>query len=168
MVRSFYSMFPCLSLWAHSFLMSLSDFSIWSLSFLSAPWMPFGVLLLLSSPALTHSLHFTSDTFIFHPLFFLFYSDIEMGMYIYTRIYFIFPSICKDPPSPSSWARWEPSPQNTRPCMETMSNNNVGQMKEATTYDLYEERELCLFGLNTQSLSSNLFYLKESALCNGD
>lgn len=35
-----------------------------------------------------------------------------------------------------------------RLCMETM-NNNIGSMKEGTLYDLYEERELCLFDLTT-------------------
>lgn len=55
------------------------------------------------------------------------------------HICFIFASICKDPP-PVHQQDEKPLPKICL-CMETMSNNDVGQMKETTIYDLYEARE---------------------------
>lgn len=86
---SFCSVSPCLTLWAHSFLMTCSYFSMQSLSCLSSPWMPFRLVLLF----LILSCLNPFDQWYFHfPSPCLSYSDIEM-MCIWTYTYTFYISL---------------------------------------------------------------------------
>lgn len=151
---SFCSVSPCLTLWAHSFLMTCSYFSMQSLSCLSSPWMPFRLVLLF----LILSCLNPFDQWYFHfPSPCLSYSDIEM--YVYMNIYIhilYFPPYAKIP------LLVHQQGQNLLPqihlCKETGANNSVGYMRQVAIYNLKGGKRVILvwFKYSVPSIKSLL------------